>query len=220
MVRVSYPYDRLKGFTHRLAEVCSRLAVYEHQASRIHIHAFVQDCTVTVQTLKNWVTEELGEKPTRDQWSFKNKTREGPAEPRFITYMSKGKLDPAFVKGFTDEEITTYRSQWVELTTGSGTPAESAKEKITIFQMARELAQYIDAKSQVAFDTSTFTFNTEEERGLMRNVVIQAIRIHNKYEKSYTEFCIQRCVQTALGLCSKQHLKEELIAKCLKRLSS
>lgn len=219
MVRVTYPYVRLKGFTERLLNVCERVAVYEHDASRIHIHAYIEKCSVSAQTMKNWIIEVVDETPSRDMWSFKTKTREGPAEPRFLTYMSKGKLEPVFVKGFTQDQIDYYRSQWVELTTDSGTPAESSKDTITIYRMARELAQYIDTQSQTDYDLSGKFISAQESLPL-REVVLQAIRIHNKYQKSYTDFCIQRMVQTAMGLCSRQDLRNQLVDKCLKRLSS
>lgn len=219
-VRITYPYTRLKGFTQRLLEVCDRLAIYQHdEASRVHIHAYLDRCQVSVQTMKNWIIADVDEQPTKDMWSFKTKTREGPIEDRFLTYMSKGKLDPVLVKGFTQDQINYYRSQWIDLTTDSGTPAESSKDTITIYRMARELAQYIDTKSQSDYDLVQGKFISAQESLPMREVVLQAIRIHNKYQKSYTDFCIQRLVQTAIGQCSRHDLREQLVDKCLKRLS-
>lgn len=219
MIRITYPYVRLKGFTQRLLEVCDRLAIYQHEASRIHIHAYLERCSVTTETMKNWIRQDVDEQPTKDMWSFKTKTREGPAEERFLTYMSKGKLEPVLVKGFTQEQLNYHRSQWVDLTTDSGTPAESSKDTVTIYRMARELAQYIDTRSQSEYDLVQGRFISANEAVTMREVVLHAIRIHNKYQKSYTDFCIQRLVQTAMGLCNVHALKEQLVEKCIKRLS-
>lgn len=113
-VRVSRPYDDLKEFIEKLADACEVLVVYEHQAddsiNRTHIHAYVEDPKVSTDTMKNWVKKVL--KVTsfpKSDWSFTEARDRG-----FITYLSKGQLDPLFVKGIEVEACRLLKADWVE----------------------------------------------------------------------------------------------------------
>jgi len=118
-IRVSRPYDDLKEFIEKLADACEVLVVYEHQAddsvSRTHIHAYVEDPKVSTDTMKNWVRKALNPSgilpfvfPKAD-WSFTSATDRG-----FITYLSKGHLDPLFVKGIEEEACRLLKTEWVD----------------------------------------------------------------------------------------------------------
>jgi len=119
-IRVSRTYDELQkappkdeSFIKKLSDACDVFVVYEHQAddsvNRTHIHAYVENPKVSTDTMKNWVKKTLGvvSFPKAD-WSFVGATDRG-----FITYLSKGNLDPLFVKGISDDEIRTLKSTWV-----------------------------------------------------------------------------------------------------------
>lgn len=58
------------------------------------------------------------DKPARTDISIKSTYRDAsdaevPIDSKFIVYMSKGTLEPSFVKGYTESAISEYRSQWV-----------------------------------------------------------------------------------------------------------
>lgn len=99
------------------------MVVYEHtDASRIHLHFLVEECTVSTDTLKNYFKKELGVVNSRD-WSFKTATkvpivvqetnkysRGGFSE--YIKYMSKGKHEPVFNKGYEEAYLDFCKSLW------------------------------------------------------------------------------------------------------------
>jgi len=112
-IRVSRPYDDLKEFCKKLADACDCCVIYEHEAdasvSRTHIHAFVENPKVSTDTMKNWVKKALDVTafPKAD-WAFT------AAEDRgFITYLSKGQLDPKLFKGILRDEVSTLKTAWV-----------------------------------------------------------------------------------------------------------
>jgi len=108
-IRITFPYLRLEQTFSKIKDASQRVIVYQHDASRVHVHALVVGCTVSTDTLKNWVMREINGKVTRDSWSFKTAQNE-----EFITYMSKGNLTPVFVSGYQPEVIEAFRSKWVQ----------------------------------------------------------------------------------------------------------
>lgn len=109
-IRLTFPYDRLIKTFSKIQEVTNRLAVYQHDdASRVHVHALLVGCTVSTDTLKNWIMKEVNGKVERSNWGFKQAPNES-----FITYMTKGKYEPKLVKGYTPEEIDEFKSKWVD----------------------------------------------------------------------------------------------------------
>jgi len=113
-IRVSRTYDDLKEFIEKLADACEVLVVYEHQAddsvNRTHIHAYVEDPKVSTDTMKNWVKKALKVSSfLKTDWAFPEALDRG-----FITYLSKGHLDPLFVKGIEEEACRLMKSAWVD----------------------------------------------------------------------------------------------------------
>lgn len=108
-IRITLSYDRLEQTFSQIKDVSQRVIVYQHDATRVHVHALIVGCTVSTDTLKNWVMREINGKLTRDSWSFKTAQNE-----EFITYMSKGSLTPVFVSGYQPEVIEAFRSKWVQ----------------------------------------------------------------------------------------------------------
>ena len=123
-IRISRSFKELnpekESFITKLAEVCDVLAVYEHEAdeeiTRTHIHCYADNPRVSTDTMKNWVKKALGvTKFVKTDWSFPEAQDEG-----FITYMSKGHLDPLFIKGITDEACHLLKAQWVDVPKKNG----------------------------------------------------------------------------------------------------
>lgn len=114
-IRVSRPYEELKDFVQKLSDACEVCVVFEHETdetiSRTHIHAYVEGPQVSTDTMKNWVKKAL--KVTtfpKTDWSFTEARDRG-----FITYLTKGKLDPLFYKGVSQDDISSLKDAWVLL---------------------------------------------------------------------------------------------------------
>lgn len=133
--------DLIKSACDKMMNVCESLIAYEHseKADNIHVHLLLLKCQVSTDTLKNYI-KSSGPVPPRAGnkfWSFKTCDNDLKTP---ITYMSKGKLDPFIVKGFTQEEINDCKDRWVARapeTSRQGqiqfvvkeTPAEAKKRK-------------------------------------------------------------------------------------------
>ena len=107
-IRLSFPYDRLEMYFRKVKDACNRVVVYQHDATRVHVHALIVGCTVSTDTLKNWIRKEVGQVAKSD-WSFVTAQNED-----FITYMSKGTLAPVFIYGYNDEVIESFKQKWVQ----------------------------------------------------------------------------------------------------------
>lgn len=85
------------------------MVVYEHtEASRPHIHMLLVGCSVSTDTLKNYIKKELGVISSRD-WSFKTAKSD---YDNYIKYMSKGYIEPCYNKGFEETYLTDCRLKW------------------------------------------------------------------------------------------------------------
>lgn len=202
-----------------------RVAVYEHsadeQVSRTHIHALVET-SVSTDTLKNRIEQHIGFRPSRSDWAFSTQVGKpkAPVEDKFITYMSKGKLDPVFIKGFTQDECDRYKALWIEKSQSSD---PSKKQVVSGFHLSRDLASWIEEQTgtdQWIFYDGRFICNNPNGRQLTEHEIIeQCIKIHNKYEKSYCDFSLARCIQTAYGLTTKGSWKLRLVESVKNKLA-
>lgn len=78
---------------------CNSIIVYRHDTFHPHIHFLMTEVNCSYDTLVNVVKRAIpGAK--KDKYSFKK-----DANDDFISYMSKGKLDPVYNFGFSDELI-------------------------------------------------------------------------------------------------------------------
>lgn len=107
-IRLTFPYSDLHVTFSKIKDVCDKVVVYQHDATRVHVHALLVKCTVSTDTLKNWIRKEVGQVAKTD-WSFVQAQDEG-----FITYMSKGTLAPVFVSGYDMDQLDLFRSKWVD----------------------------------------------------------------------------------------------------------
>ena len=215
-IRITAAYDDLKGYVEKMAEVCDKLVVYEHtDVSRIHIHAYVENVTVSSDTLKNWVKKCLGVVAfPKSDWSFVTQLQGEEVKPMFITYMSKGVLRPKFIKGISTEDVDAYRLKWEDRRKPS--PVSKGKETVTIYQMAEELYDWMKQQDKpTEFNHWSHVANKEI---LMSDVVNEAIKIHNRYRKAYCDYSLAKVIQTAVGMFDKHPFKQELIRKVMEKI--
>jgi hypothetical protein len=118
--RVSVTYDELGLALLSLYDMSEKIVIYEHEAdedvSRTHLHGLIMGCnrkedTVRTKFFKGKYESTDYELKTKYQ---DNKKKWWPVDDKYITYMSKGRLHPQYVKGYTNEEIEEYRTQWVD----------------------------------------------------------------------------------------------------------
>lgn len=143
---------------------CSRIAVYEHEAddevNRTHIHFYIEDFVHTIEGFKKSLKRHLNtDSFNKADWSFceKQKSSGLAVNADVIIYMSKGTLDPVYQKGFTQETLESYKSQWVErprssskqarlqiVTKESASEAKKRKNDLVV-EMIAQLGGYIQA---------------------------------------------------------------------------
>jgi len=110
-IRISRSFDELRPVFQSL--VARHVLVYEHLADdeveRTHCHALVQGAEVTVLAFKRRIEKAIG-KVAKTDWSFKETTG---TESKYITYMTKGDLQPSYNFGYTDAEVDAIRQDWI-----------------------------------------------------------------------------------------------------------
>lgn len=126
--RIDLPFSTFKSAIDLISEKCERLVVYEHSENdlNIHCHYLLIGCSISTDSIKNYVKRAGCPVQKGNQfWSFKTQykpygeDKDIPVTSTFITYMSKGHLEPSYVKGFTQEEIDTYKNEWKPITRSS-----------------------------------------------------------------------------------------------------
>lgn len=113
-VRLTFTYGRLQAWCSRVAMESEACVFYEHNAdpANVHVHGLILGFRKDKKTAKNWIKEALRMSPKPTEWSFKEHQKDGtPLSVDFIAYMSKGKYDPSYVKGFTPEQIAEQKAK-------------------------------------------------------------------------------------------------------------
>lgn len=113
MVRITHSYQDASGVVALWSQRCSKMVVYEHTGSlteKVHIHMVIVGSDTHKKQLRN-IAQATGLMLTGNKFcSFK----EFKGEERCMIYMTKGKHDPSFIKGFTPDEAAYWRSLWVD----------------------------------------------------------------------------------------------------------
>lgn len=112
-IRISRDANQLRDVARRWKPYCETVIMYEHdadQANRVHCHLYLGGVSVTTKRLK-----QLSGLPNQGNslWSFKQAKDEIDV---YITYMSKGKLDPEFLHGYEYKETERLKALWKEPT--------------------------------------------------------------------------------------------------------
>ena len=89
-----------------------KILAYEHLGERtgkIHIHLLLVNTSVDKKQLRNIAATTKIPVSGNEWMSFKV----ADLEPTYITYMSKGQIDPSYNKGYTEAELEEYKHKWV-----------------------------------------------------------------------------------------------------------
>lgn len=109
-IRITRSYDVLGTVIERMAGKCKALLAYEHTHSkRVHCHLLLVGCEVSTDTLKNYIKAKLGVVDKED-WSFKTCASD---YDKYITYMSKGNINPSYIKGYENAFLEQKKNEWV-----------------------------------------------------------------------------------------------------------
>jgi len=115
-VRVTHSWVLAQSVVHLWALRADKVLVYEHStetntsADKTHIHMLLVNTSIDKKQLRNIAKETVVPVKGNENMSFK--TAEEPFG-KYITYMTKGVLQPVYNKGFTPEELEECRQAWV-----------------------------------------------------------------------------------------------------------
>ena len=120
--RVTVSYDVFSLMTEKLTENCDKFVVYEHNENvlNVHVHFLIKGLKCGTDSLKNWIRKTTERSYKATDWSFKTKYKPDKGSPErsvddsCITYMSKGKLTPSYVSGYSAIDIESYRLMWLD----------------------------------------------------------------------------------------------------------
>lgn len=137
--RVSLSFHDMSGVINMWASSCRQMVVYEHEADEevktTHVHMIMIDCKYKTQdSLCNQFRKLIEiDKKGNGLWSWEHKDYPNP-DLSFIQYMSKGVLEPVFVKDVESREIEHWRSQWKHQKTDKKVIKESQVESHEIIE--------------------------------------------------------------------------------------
>lgn len=184
-VRITETYEKLEGFIEKLAESCDKLVVYEHgeEVSRKHIHFYAVQCKIKTDAIKVRVKKHLQvANYPKDKWAFETAYDDG-----CIVYMTKGKLEPVYCKGFTQEELIAYRDKWVDRTPET-VRAVSKPTGPSQYDLAMEVYEIVKANKKLE-DLHTIE--------IYELCVKASIKVHHQYRKGFCDHSLKKVVQTA-----------------------
>lgn len=203
-MRVSFPYANLVEMVKKLPEVCDKVVVYQHDASRTHVHMLLRECKVSTDTLKNWIKKALNVSVKKTDWSFKSADK----DDKYITYMSKGTLDPVFAHGYDSLGLAALRNKWVNANASISEDSRNVRTvRVTNYTIAAQAyAKYLEGSK-------------EEELALMEGKVnmkrlvniVKEICKENKKGCNYDN--VAKIVQTVLADLSPAYWMEKVLAR-------
>lgn len=164
---------------------CESIIVYEHEqdskVKKTHCHILMMSCQVKDEAFKRkfkklYNTDRKG----NDLWSWEHKNRANP-DISMITYMSKGKLAPVFVKNISPSLVDELRQKWVVLTPASSVASDSKKSK----DKSKEFYSICERVIEIARETHGVYENrlVESEFGshslMLQNVIVNPGKVYD-----------------------------------------
>jgi hypothetical protein len=117
--RISSLYDAVSVAISELINMSQQVIIYQHEAdedvNRTHIHGLIMGCKRKEDTIRNKFFKGTYESSDYElKTTYKDrKGKSWPVDEKYITYMSKGVLQPVYNKNFAPELVEEYRRQWV-----------------------------------------------------------------------------------------------------------
>lgn len=196
-VRITVDYETVKDFLQRLSGDADKLIVYQHNASRVHIHFYIVNSRVKPDAIKTRFKKFMSiTQWDKSNWSFKSAT-----DDKCITYMSKGSLSPVFNKGFDADYIRSLTEQWEDKVV-----VRESKEAVTQYVMSMEVYELVK-------DSLKDKFGVIPTQEVYRKCIIFAIQVCHKYRKGFDEFSLRKIAQPAYV--KFEHCGEQFVNKCV-----
>lgn len=107
-----------------------------------HIHGLIYDWPKTDETCRNLIKKKLN-LSTQGTFAVSNRYERGTKMndmfvKKYITYMSKGKFDPIFQKGYDNEYVNECKSEWVDnVSVNTQVVITEKKPRMTMFVIAQ-----------------------------------------------------------------------------------
>lgn len=111
-VRITHSYEVAKPIVTQWAMKCEKLLAYEHlgeTTGKIHIHLLLVNTSVDKKQLRNIAATTKIPVSGNEWMSFKV----ADLSDTYITYMSKGEIEPSYNKGYEPHVIESCRLKWV-----------------------------------------------------------------------------------------------------------
>lgn len=123
-VRITLPFSDVSGTVRAWALKAEQLVCYEHlgkKSGKRHVHLLMLGVIVDKERLKQ-VAKQCGIAGGGNEfWSFK---KAKPETRRYITYMTEGKNDPMYNKGFEDDYLQACKDEYEQ---GEAEPSRDEK---------------------------------------------------------------------------------------------
>lgn len=180
VIRITASYDFLKSLfedDELGLNTGQAVVVYEHDASRKHIHLAIKDTPLGIDALKLRITKKGYHFP-RGDWSFKN----WDLSVQYLVYMTKGKLSPCFIRGWTIEQSEEWKSRWTE-------PLQEADRWTALYSKFESSLQIDPLVIDPMIDATTQTLDQMKEKYM--DIVSKRIRrwCFNNNNRQYTPKC-------------------------------
>lgn len=171
-IRISRSAIVLSKVFEKMKTAGEMVIAYEHpEEGNVHCHILIMECTVSTDTLKNYIKKEIGD-VGRTEWSFKS-----GADKDFISYMSKGKHDSVYLSGIAPDEVAIYKAKGYDKKAVRLEGGHLVKPiKAGLKKTKRELIELMLTKVEVANVTTTELLKT------IRSVLTQNNEVLGNYK--------------------------------------
>jgi len=146
-VRLTYSYEleQTKKIISHWSQHCEAMAVYEHvgeETKKPHIHILIKGCNITTKRLRQ-IAQEYNKLIRGNEVMSCKACTDKPDDS--IIYMSKGKYDPVYYKGFQESIFAEKKALWVEA------PAKTSRlqksyEKFSVYFMEKYSNWIVEAE--------------------------------------------------------------------------
>lgn len=210
-IRVTVTYVEFEKVVSLIESDLQAGCVYEHKGARPHIHAYLRGYARTTQHLKNLITRHIRPMAKSD-WSFKTAHDDG-----CITYMTKGSIDPSYVKGFTAEQMEEYKDRWKEPegSTENTKTSSNSKYQTKLQYVVRETPSQSKKRKNELIEEMLLEIKDREVTNLAyyvdSSVVRAIIKVLNDNHIVFSRYTIRDYYDT---ICSRKYTEDFVQSVC------
>ena len=112
-IRITHPYEVVERVINAWESKSAKIVCYEHvgeSTRKVHCHIAIAS-SIGIKQLRR-LAEDAGIPMSGNENSSSKTWKDGSTLP--LTYMSKGKLNSKFRKGYTEQEEEEWRGRWLD----------------------------------------------------------------------------------------------------------